>query len=170
MTVTRSGPPVINSGNARWFLAALGVLAVGAVALIVILAVRGDPGDPALVPVSAAEVKQNPEPYFGREVTVQGTITTVYGRQVFTLDDVELLVVGSVAFPVLPEQPGDDPLMTGRRVQVEGTVEIFDEGHFNPELHEGLDERSLAELNQEQTALVARTLVFVDPVLPEDQP
>lgn len=72
-------------------------------------------------------IRQDPEPFIGREVALQGGIRTVMADRVFTMVDPTYVAYGNELLVVAPsEELIDTPPTEGAPVGIRGTVQWFD--------------------------------------------
>ena len=94
--------------------------------------------DPQPVPVPPAAINQDPGPYLGRRVKVEGEVERIYGPRAFSLEpgpsaDAPLLVVGRKPWTLLQRNPQVNELIRNDHVQVMGRVRKFKLSEFQQE-------------------------------------
>lgn len=111
----------------------IGVLAVllGASLLLWIPIVgRFSLQDPQPVPVPPSAINEDPAPFLGRRVRVEGEVERIYGPRAFSLEcdsaaACSLLVVGGKPWTLLQKNPQVNELIRNDHVQVMGRVRKF---------------------------------------------
>lgn len=95
--------------------------------------------DPLPVPVNPASINNNPKPFLGRRVQVEGEVERVYGPRAFVLeqdtsgDAPAILVVGRKPWTLLQRNPQVGELLRNDHVQVMGRLRNFHLREFQKE-------------------------------------
>lgn len=94
--------------------------------------------DPLPVQVRPAIINEDPKPFLGRRVQVEGEVERIYGPRAFALEQDTasggaLLVVGKKPWTMLQRNPQANELLRNDRVQVTGRVRKFRLREFRKE-------------------------------------
>ncbi len=118
--------------------AIIGVIAVLVLIMVGVIFFQNRPAQTNLIPPapttapaiqSLDAITENPDSFLGQQVTVQGDVDNILGRNTFVLDvpgeavDDEILVVSTSAIPSSVEEAQN--LFSGKQVRLTGMVNTF---------------------------------------------
>lgn len=139
---TRPGGPLefLRGKALAWFLGA--ILAASLLIWVPIVG-RFSLEDPQPIPVHPARINQDPRPYLGRRVRMEGEVERIYGPRAFALDrpaladgsrgENKILIIGKKPWSLLQRNPQVTELIRNDHVQVMGRVKKFRLREFQEE-------------------------------------
>ncbi len=153
--------PAGRGGGMKWLWIVLGIAALAILAWILIQLFNAEPSGGPEEGASISNITENPQEYYGQDVTVSGEVGELIGPNAFTIGNQDeaaggtLLVVGANELSQILEEGQE---LEGNEVaQVQGTVREFIVAEIEDEIGYGLDD-GLFEEFEGDPAIVANAV------------